>query len=385
MMPAWFRYLCHCHVLGRTQLGKSRFLEYCIRQIIKHSKAGLTLIDPHGSLYRAIVEYLAYLQPERRIILLNLSRPDFIDPFNPFELPPGRDVSAHVSRIASVLLKVWGAENTNELPTYERIVKMLLTFCAVTGEPLHHGARLLEYPKKELREYAIEKIPDTRIKEQWKRLQYVSLLKHGAGFREWLHEVQSTENRLGRFIGSKNIARFTGLPNQVSVNQVIEDNAILLVNLQPSPSLSEESGKVFASLLVSEFLNAAIEHADTERPHFLIIDEAHTVITSDVTNILDQVAKAGLRLTLAHHHPGQIDDEHLRDSLDTNAPLKVIFGGLPYEWAVHYVHELMLSELNERWWKEDRYRYFTDYVRKNSTRSMKSVTSKNLPILKRAF
>jgi hypothetical protein len=356
VLPEWFNYRTHAVAKGTTQSGKSKFAEHCMREHVLQAN-GFCLLDWHGTLYDGILEYLAYLRPQQPVILINPSQPDFITPFNPFRLVEPDEVTAHAGRLADVLVKSWGAANTNELPTYERVVKMVITFAAVSGEPLHHCARLLEMPKKEHREYAISIIEDDYIKQQWKQLQYIK------SFKDWVHEVQSTQNRLARFVGSKGVKLFTGLPGEgLRVDDAIERGAILLVNLKPSGNLSAESGKVFAGLLLSEFLNAALRHTDRERPYFLYCDEAQNYLTPDAAGILDQVVKAGLRVTLLHHHEGQFyGNVPLIESIRTNARIKLIFGGLTPAAAKESAEELFLPELNERWKKDDKVHYITQY------------------------
>lgn len=356
MLPPWFSFRTHCSICGTSQSGKSKFCEHCMREHVIAGN-GFCLIDWHGTLYQAMLEFLAYVCPDRPIILLNPSDPTYIRPFNPFRLPSGGEVTSHAIRLAEMLIKPWGAENTNELPTYERIVKMVLTFMAVSGEPLHHAAKLLELPKKELREYAVSLIEDDYIKQQWKQLQYVHSLT------EWRRQVESTQNRLGRFIGSRSVKLFTGLPGDaLDINKAIEDKAIVLVNLKPSAMLPDESGRVFASLLLSEFLHAALNHTDEERPYFLYLDEAQNYLTGDAAKMLDQVLKTGLRLSLAFHHMGQFHDNlHLQQSLETNAKIEVVFAGLPAYAAKETAERFFMPELNERWIKEVRYRTVTKH------------------------
>lgn len=342
--------------MGTSQSGKSKFLEHSMREQVIAGN-GFCLIDWHGTLYERMVEFLAYVQPDRPIVLLNPSNPEYIRPFNPFALPIGGEVTSHATRLADVLVKPWGSENTNELPTYERVVKMVLTYMAVSGEPLHHAAKLLEFPKKELREHAISQIEDDYQKQQWKQFQYVRSLK------EWKDQVQSTQNRLGRFIGSKSVKLFTGLKGEsLDIDKAIRERAIVLVNLKPSAMLPDESARVFASLILSEFLNTAINHTDEERPYFLFCDECQNYLTGDACKILDQAIKTGLRFTLAFHHLGQFFDKpHLLNSLDTNAKIKVTFAGLPVKAAKEAAEEMFIGELNERWIKEVRYRTVTKH------------------------
>jgi hypothetical protein len=359
MLPEHFGLSTNCTVTGTSQSGKSKFSEHCIRRHILNSGTGVCVIDWHGTLYESLVGFLAYVRPKRPVYLIDPSSSEYVVPYKPFALPVGRERSSHVNRLVSKIVKPWGETSTNELPTYERIAKMIFTFMATTGEPLQHAAKLLEFPKRELREYAIAQIEDNYARQQWKTLQYVHAL------REWNSYVLSTENRLGRFLSSKSVIRFMGIPRPaVSIADCIRENAIVLVNLAPSDYLDEESAKVFAALLLSDFLDAAQENAKHPRKYFLYLDECQNYLTNDAAKILDQTLKGGLRVTLIHHHMGQFFDKpHLRQSLRINARIQVVFGGLPAEEAKPVAEDLFFAEANQRWCKEERYRYVTEYDR----------------------
>ncbi|HVB33755.1 MAG TPA: hypothetical protein VNJ52_05195 [Patescibacteria group bacterium] len=357
MLTDWYDYKSHCEITGTSQSGKSKFAEWCMREHVIEGN-GFCLLDWHGTLYQAVLDYLAYLPTGQPVYLLNPSDPQFITPFNPFRFRKG-SVSAHVDRMSDTILKPWG-NDPNLMPTYERIVKMVLSLAAVSGEPIHHCAKLLEYPKKELREWAIAVIENDTVKQNWKQLQYLSLLRNG--YERYLRQVESTQNRLARFVESDSVKLFTGLPGGIHIDDIVDKEAILLVNLKPSYYLSAEAGRTFAALLLSEFLHSALNHTDEERPYFLYLDECQNYLTTDAGQILDQVLKTGLRLTLIHHHAGQFHhNPALLDSLDMNAQIKVIFGGLTPTQAKMAAETLFFPELNKRWKKDDKVHYVTDH------------------------
>jgi hypothetical protein len=361
MFAGWYRFKTHCHVCGTPQSGKSKFCELCVREKIKRG-LGVTFFDWHGKTYHELIPYLAYIRPERPVYLLDLSDPTEhgILPYDPFalpSLPKGANVSAHVSRMTDLIVKPWGGR-TDDMPRFERIVKMVLHYCAVSGESLHHGARLLEYPKRELREHAISVIHDDYIKQQWKQLQYIRT------FKEWTSQVESTQNRLGRFIGSQAIKLMTGSGAGFDIGRAIDESAIVLVNLAPSSNyLSNESAKVFASLLLAGYYHAAMERARNPKPHFLYLDECQNYLTEDAPAMLDQATKSGLRLTLIHHHMGQFHERvHLQTSIETDARCKVTFAGLPVEAAKRAAEQYLHNEVNERKKKDDTYRTTTEWM-----------------------
>jgi hypothetical protein len=354
MFASWYKYKTHCHIVGTPQSGKSKFIELCIREKIKRG-LGVTLVDWHGKTYNEIAEYLAYLKPKQPIHLLNLSESTHILPYDPFALPDGWDVSAHAIHMTNVIIKAWGMENSNDLPTYRRVMKMLLSAASILKVPLHVAAILLELPKKELREWAISQIEDRYLRDQWTRFQYTRR------FQDWKHEVQAVENRLDSIIGSRTLKLFTCIGSQFSIERAIEENAIVLVNLKPSRNLSPESGKVFAALLLAGYLQAALDRAEKPKPHFMYLDECQNYLSIDAAKMLDQVPKSGLRLTLAHHHLGQFSDStHLQQSIETDCRCKVVFAGLPIEAAKRAAEQFFIDQLNRRWWKDDKWTLVTD-------------------------
>jgi hypothetical protein len=77
----------HAHVIGSSGSGKSKFLEWMMRQDLRGSQ-GFCLIDPHGTLYHDILSYCGHKVLERDIVLLDLSNPANITGFNPFKKAP---------------------------------------------------------------------------------------------------------------------------------------------------------------------------------------------------------------------------------------------------------------------------------------------------------
>ena len=109
----------HMHVIGSSGTGKSKFLEWLIRQDVKSGR-GFCLIDWHGTLYRDVVDYLSVVDPRKPVILLNPSAPRLIVGFNPF-IVSGVNISTAVARRLDATIRPWGMLNTNQTPTLEQI------------------------------------------------------------------------------------------------------------------------------------------------------------------------------------------------------------------------------------------------------------------------
>ena len=369
----------HMHVIGGSGTGKSKFLEWLIRKDIREGH-GLCLIDWHGTLYQDVLRYCAHLDiglynDFRSLILLNPSRPDFVTGFNPF-MNQGNDIATQVANRIAATIRPWGITDTNLMPTFERICRLLYTFAVEQQQTLPNAAQLLQFDKPALREYAIEVVSDPYIKEQWRQLHNIKT------FRDWKEFVLSTENRLGRFLASKTIKRFFGLAeNNINLRDIMDKQQILLINLGSSGYLDRESARTFASLLLNEFFETAMirgneAKAKDEEPKafVLYLDEFQEYITNDLTAMLDQVRKGGLHLALAHQHLGHLaDNPKLRKSIFTNARIRAVFGGLDYEDASVLANEMFLPDLNTRQIKKAY--YHTTHIYREETRTIRSHTT----------
>lgn len=375
-ITADMRQSTHMHVIGGSGTGKSKFLEWMIRKDIREGN-GLCLIDWHGTLYQDVLSYCAHLDVGlyndfRSLILLNPSRPDYVTGFNPF-MNQGDDIATQVANRIAATIRPWGITNTDQLPTFERVCRLLYTFAVEQKETLPNAAQLLQFDKPELREYAIRNISDSYIRDQWRQLQLMR------NFRDWSQFVLSTENRFGRLLASKTIKRFFGLSeNNINLRQIMDKQQILLINLGSSGFLDRESARVFASLLLNEFFETAMIRAHEakkkgEKPKTftLYLDEFQEYITDDIAAMLDQVRKGGLHMVLAHQHLGHLaDNPRLLESILVNARIRAVFGGLSYKDACELANEMFLPDLNERQIKKAY--YHTIHLYEEQTRSIRT-------------
>ena len=342
----------HGHVIGSSGAGKSFFLEYLLREAIT-SHRGFCFLDWHGTTYARLVQFLARFTPRRPIVLLNPSNPRRVIGFNPF-LQNGVDITTTVARRVDATVKPWGAQNTNQTPTLERMLRMAYHFAVRAKETLPNAELLLRFNHRSLVDYALSVLTepeDDAVREDLEEL------KASRTPKEWNDKVLSTKNRLGRFIGHSALQTFLGLKEgNVNVRELVEKNAIVLVNLARSDHLDTEPAKVFAALLLNEFRETAMRRAGTKKHYFLVLDEFQEYITFDVAPMLDETRKGGIHLVLAHQRLGHLErDKELQDAIFTNCQVKAVFGGLPFKSAAIMANEMHLDRINERDVKETYY------------------------------
>lgn len=330
----------HMHVMGSSGSGKSKFLEQMMREDLKN-RQGFCLIDPHGSLYQDVLNYCSHKVLDREIVLLNLSEPAQIIGFNPFRRTAG-DLSVQVDGQIRAILRAWGMPNTDQTPTLERTLRLIFTTLVELGLPFHAAQHMLNFGSGEIRSEFVERLSSALIRQEWEEL--TSLRS-----KDWRAEMMSAKNRLLRLLTSETLSRFFNAENCIDLAEIIDKGKVLLVNLAPSPKLSDENGRVFGALLLNEFFQTACrrrtEPGRALAPYYLYLDEFQTFVTLDVANMLDQVRKYKLFAVLAHQRFGQLDED-LRDAVLTNCQIKAVFGGLPAEMARMMAQELFIGELD---------------------------------------
>lgn len=339
----------HMHVIGSSGVGKSYMLDFLLREAVL-SHRGFCLIDPHGTTYDRLLNFIAFIRPQRPVVLLNPSEPRYVVGFNPF-ISPGEDITTTVGRRVDATVKPWGAQNTNPTPTLERTAKMAYHFAVRATETLPNTALLLRFAHRYIADYAsaiLREPEDDEVRED------IDELRMSRTPKEWGDKVLSTKNRFARFVGHTGLQTFLGLKEgNIDIRALIEQNAIILVNLRRSGFLDFEPARVFASLLINEFREAAMRRAGTRKHFFLALDEFQEYITFDLPAMLDETRKGGLHLIMAHQRLGHLEQDHeLRDAIFANAQVKAVFGGLPYESAALMANEMFLDRINERDVKE---------------------------------
>jgi hypothetical protein len=335
----------HMHVIGSSGSGKSKFLEWLIRGDLRN-RQGFCLIDPHGALYNDVVSYCAHEVANRDIILLNLSSPDYVIGFNPFQKSPSGDVSVQVDRRITATMHAWNVATTDQTPTLERILRLIYTSMLEQGLGLPEVQHLIDFNAQDVRSHLIDQLQTPLIQKEWREIQQLRAV-------DWRAETLSTKNRLFRLLTSPTLARFMGLPERtLNLREVMDQGKVLLVNLAPSDHLSHDNARVFGALLVNEFFEAALRREKDARgsdpqPYYLYVDEFANFVSLDMADMLDQVRKFGLFLVMAHQRFGQLD-QNLIDAVLTNCGVRAVFGGLPVQSAKLMAQEMFIRELDPK-------------------------------------
>jgi DNA helicase HerA-like ATPase len=148
----------HLYVTGSTGSGKSKFLEYLIRQDIvnwRDSECGLLLLDPHGAIYDGLMHWLpraSYISARPRpVIPIDLRRDDWVVAYNVLRQREQVADSVVTDNLVDALAYVWGAGGTDATPRLARNMATVFQILYEHGLTLVEVLKVLEYESHEFR------------------------------------------------------------------------------------------------------------------------------------------------------------------------------------------------------------------------------------------
>ena len=319
----------HLYLCGGTGVGKSKFIESCVRQDILNwsdGHSGLLLLDPHGLVYQNTMAWLAKHGLKRPVIPIDLRRDDWIISYNLLRRRKETDASVVVANFVRALAHVWGEVGTDQTPLFARWAGVILLTLYQNGYTIADVMHLLS--RHDIRRAMSANLTDDTARQAW-------------GFadrnpKEFENQITSTLNRFNRLLGSQ-VMKATFGQSDVSLDLLtaLNEGAIILVNLSTEGGqIDEEDADTFATLLLTDLWSAAKARGkgerDKVRPFHVYIDECQNFITPTIAKNLDQARGFGLQLTLANQFPRQFlnagpNGKAMYDSILANAGTKIVF------------------------------------------------------------
>jgi hypothetical protein len=288
----------HMYIIGKSGVGKSKLLELMIRQDIAYGH-GVCLIDPHGDVMEAILDFI----PENRIEDVVIIDPS--DTSIRFRSTRSRTWIL-ISSISSprVSSKSWKRQfGANWTPRLEHVFRF--TCLALLDYP-HATMRgmISMLTDRNYRQRVVEHIEDDMVKRFW-----------AIEFADWSEKFDTDAiiplvNKLGQFLSNPMLRNIFGQKeSKIDLERLIREKKIILINLSKG-RLGEENASFFGSMFITKIKQAGMARAslpERDRHDFyLYVDEFHNLVTETFENILSEARKYGICLTVAHQYAGQL-------------------------------------------------------------------------------
>jgi len=263
---------------------------------------GFALIDPHGDLVERLWATLPASSRER---VTYLNAPEATQPFgyNPLRRVADHHIPLAASGLLETLRKLWPLAWGVRM---EHVLRnSLYALLERDGSALPDILRL--YTDKTFRRGVARALRNPVVRQFWLREfeDYPPRLRAEA--------VAPIQNKLGALLSDPILHRILVAPAiDLHFRSMMDGSQVLLVNLARG-RLGEDSSSVLGGLLVSTLGLAAFSRADVppdhRRPFFLYVDEFQSFTTLAFVNMLSELRKFGVGLTLANQYLAALEPD----------------------------------------------------------------------------
>ena len=308
--------LSHVYIIGKTGVGKSTLIETLARQDLEAGR-GLALVDPHGDLVEHIVACLPSDEKDR-VIYLNAPDPNQQYGYNPLRRVRDDKIPLAVSGLLETLKKMWPDAWGVRM---EHVLRnSLYTLLERDDAKLPDILRL--FSDDDFRKEVVRDIRNEVVRRFWisEFNEYPARLRAEA--------CAPIQNKLGALLSDPTLYRILVNPKiDLRFRSLMDEGKVLLVNVAKG-RLGEDSAFLLGSLLVSTLGLAAFSRAEVDSeqrlPFFVYLDEFHSFTTLMLANMMSELRKYGVGLTLANQHMHQLAPD-IRHAVLGNAGTLISF------------------------------------------------------------
>ncbi|HSV95246.1 MAG TPA: TraM recognition domain-containing protein [Spirochaetia bacterium] len=303
----------HMYIIGRTGTGKTQLLKSMIIQDMRAGR-GLCFLEPHGE---GIEELMELVPPERAedVIFFDPTDDDRPIGFNMLEVNNYDEMYQVASSIINLMYKLFDPHRTGMIGArFEHAVRnAMLTVAMVPGSTFIEVNRALTDQK-----YVQEILP--LVKDQIVRRYWTDQIAQTSDFHK-SETLDYISSKFGRFVTNKRVRNIIGQSKStLNFREAMDNKKIVFLKLAKG-LLGEEDASFLGLILIPKILAAALSRQNVsveQRPPFnLYVDEFQNFATPDFAQMLSEVRKYNVSLTLANQFISQLD-ENIRDAIFGN-------------------------------------------------------------------
>lgn len=306
----------HIYIVGKSGMGKTKLLEHLIRSDIYYGY-GVGVLDPHGDLHRAILQFIPAERAED-VIVIDPAETDCPIAFNPFRGVRSEYRHLITDGLIEIFRKRFGATWT---PRVEHVFRFA---CYAMIDYPHgtFGGMLRLLTDRRYRQTVTDAMSDDVVQRFW-----------AIEFTGWSERFESEAivplvNILSQFLSNPRIRGIFGQEeNRVDFADALNTGKIVLASLAKG-MLGEDNAGLFGAIIITKIAQVAMERAripEHERmPFSLYVDEFQNVATETFTNLFSESRKFGIAMTVANQYLSQLP-EKLRATVLGNAGTLISF------------------------------------------------------------
>lgn len=321
--------LRHIYVIGKTWVGKSKFMENLMVNDIIAWK-WIALLDPHGDSFDLALSKIP-ADRQKDVIIFDPTDTEYPFCFNPLDVKETESKQILAKWFIDIFRKFFWSNWNNML---EHVLRMI--FLALLDKP---WATLFDIIRaltdKDFRYDMIENINDDVVRNFW--------TNEFAGWSQQFNTqaIMPILNKVWQLLSIdmlKNI--FASKENKLDFREAMDSGKIILVKLSKG-KLQEEIMWFLGAMFVTKIYQAAMSRAGTERKDrknfYLYVDEFQNFATDTFNEILSEARKYWLGMCIAHQFIKQIPN-NISDALFGNVGTIVSFRVSSEDWVYMAKH-----------------------------------------------
>lgn len=312
----------HMHILGTTGEGKSKFIEYLIREDLQRGH-GVCFLDPTD---RADTAYnilrWCCKQGFQKVCLIDphtIHRFGKVAAVQPFHYQKTYE-SAVVSNIEDTIKILFQTKDIAETPRIQRYLPAMLHLLWKAKLTLHEAVYFTQYKQFTPQRKAIiaQSSPDD--------LSRLAIDEVFETYPRFNNEFASTVRRLDPFFDSTLDVMFGAVPG-VDFPRTIVDGWLILINLYSGLGFGQMHSRLLGTMVLNEiiFTLDRLNNKGWRGIYYLYIDEAGKYANRNLADLLAYKRKSGMRVTIAHQYFKQFEDGFVLDAVKNLCKHKIMF------------------------------------------------------------
>ncbi len=334
-------------IMGLPGSGKSKFMENMIRQDILNNR-GLCLIDPHGSLVHDVLMWLAdnpWIVEEKNVVVLDPADKEFSFGFNPFVKEMDEtEREYYVTSLVETVIGIWDDGDSFSKPLIKEALTALFYLLMVKKLSLSQAFLILDFEDtSEIRKEFIQ----NDVLDNPTAQHFFTKLSRYKRIQEFDGAFNGSDRRIAGLLFNSLLRRIFSSESHIEIGKLMDEGAIVLVDMNSKGRIGKDDGKIFAALLINEIYREGLKRkANKARSFSLYIDECHRYLRGDIESMLSELRKFHISVVLAHQWLTQIKDLELRNGIINGCQTKVIFRVGEYDDAFYWAKNLFLYDIN---------------------------------------
>jgi len=293
----------HLYTAGSTGVGKTRFLEFIIRQLIETGQ-GFCVIDPHGDLCEEVKGFLveAYRRADkedalRGVVVVDPTDPDYSATFNSLEELPSVSSAEQAQELVGAFKHIW---EDSWGPRMEDMLRNSLIALGEAGLTLGHLPHLLT--SKPFRTQVLERVTHPITRSYFARFEQLT-----SRYRlVWMEPVM---NKVNAFLSDERVRLMLSQPrSSFNLRDIMDNRGVLLIKVERGKL--RESADLVGSLFMANIQMAVFSRSDTPPsrrvPWTLVVDEFQRFATTAFGVMLAECRKHAVTVALANQTLEQI-------------------------------------------------------------------------------